>query len=322
MDKIPSIFRYGGIVIYLILNSKKPKWQVEYEELIYNELSKHREVVPVYDPINLDFATEDDYVWIMSYEDLKLVSKDRAYKVIMQSHGSSILGFMDLIDPSIEKEQMTKLIDYNLTFNKNHTKILQRYFPGANFVEFGFPLKFGFPHNIDHINIRKKKKIVFTGSDYGGKNIELSIFLLEKYIKDPEWEVVYCRGKDSQNYNNNLLGLTVKTLSREEWLKELNSAEYYFTCSLADTIQTSLAEAMLNGCMVIIPDFKKKDRMLYTDYIEGGIRYKPFCREELEMKISNYARCKDILDIQLKNRIDIDNFDPEICIRRILKIYE
>lgn len=302
-------------MIYFITNEKKQApWQEEYENLYYRELKLKGVARTSIDinafPGNLNIQSSD-FVWVMHYEDIQKVAGSRAI-VVAQSNGTSACTWSAGVQRSSEQADM-RIIDISLAFNEAHQKALQKCFPGTHHAIVGFPVE------VDHILTagieRRPKTIVVPGRIAHGKQVELAIYLLQPLIQQG-YKVIFClpNKKSSIEFcSTDLcqrwqeLGFIFEILDRTYYLQTAAQSEFVFTCSLSDTMNVSLVEALICGCYPLVPRLDT-ELPTYWSYVDVG--YEPFSRTSL----------MELVKRKPQFSVEMIHFDPDQCAKRVLNV--
>ncbi len=298
-------------MFYFLTNKKRQSvWAYSFDRLYSEALNKIGIETKTINSLKcLSKLTEKDYLFICQYQDIDTeeVRNCKAIK-LAQVNGTGANLYCPQVKQTQEKKEVEKILNYNVVFNKRHEKVFKSVYPNAKTIIAGFPVAVNLFSNIR----RKKKKIVVAGRVSPDKQFYLATYLLKDLLK-LGYEIVFCYNTDKDkewlelyDYNKfKKIGFKFKKLNHNNFIKELQSAEYYFICSLGDTMSVSLAEALLCGCKPIVPDLKE-GIPVYDDYIFSN-KYKPFCKESV----------KKIILKNKQYRFNLAEITPEYCANQL-----
>jgi len=264
-------------------------WEVDFQENLIKglyEIGTMRQVAEV----ALDWVpkmSETDYVFVVNYKHLSTpeVMNTKA-TVLAHSNGSAVNYYAYNVNKEEERRQVSTVIDVNTTNCHSQDILMNIEYPEMNpSLMIGFPLDF---EKYKKYNKPKKKKIVVGGRISPDKQFYLATYLLSDLVKDYEvvFTVIDKDHKWSDMYDLDRfrgMGYRIKDcLTSEEFYEELSDAEFFFICSLGDTISVGLAEAILCGCYPVVPDIQGMFP-LWMDYVSKG--YEPFSKKSVEKMI-------------------------------------
>lgn len=270
-------------MLYRLTNLKKQSvWQTEYERLYDREFDgKIKNITKE----QVSSLTDKDVLWVMHYEDQLLPEVIQCPAlVIAQSNGTCSNPYCYQVDGAKEVEALYSSIDITLCFNTKMKKIMEKDFPDCQFEAIGFPVEVleKYRHQI------KERKIVIAGRISPDKQFYLATYLLKPFLQD--YKIVFCTTPGQEKWidlygRNNFGEFEIKQCTHDEFLQELATAEFYFTCSLGDTGSVSLTEALLCGCYPVVPRFRKGEHPVYSSYVSRG--YEPFSANSVKYLINN-----------------------------------
>lgn len=272
-------------MLYRLVNSKKQSaWQVEYERLYDREFDgKIKNITK--DEIGL--LTAKDALWIMHYEDQLLpeVVKCPAFK-FAQANGTASNPYCYQVDKDAELSAIRNSLSCVLVFNPRMQKLMQETYSDGYFEAVGFPVEVDDKYK----GKIKERKIVVAGRISPDKQFYLATFLLERFAKD--YKIVFCLTPGQEKWLDMyhpdwFPWIEFKQCDHDQFLLELATAEFYFTCSLGDTGSVSLTEALLCGCYPVIPRFK--GHPVYSAYVSQG--YEPFSVNSVKYLINRKPKC-------------------------------
>ena len=305
-------------MLYFLVNKKKQApWANSFDRLYRASMAelgvktgvvnnKNREVL-------LPKLTKSDFLFICHYEDIsaKDVISCKAKK-LAQVNGTGANLYCPQVDQKQEKKEVEKLLDYNVCFNKRIADTLKAQYPKAKTIIAGFPTVVDTPK--EKVK-RTRKKIVVGGRVSPDKQFYLATYLLKDLLKEG-YEIVFCYNNrndkrwlleyDYKKFER--IGFKFKKLSRKGFIKELLSSSFYFICSLGDTNSIALSEAIMCGCIPIVPDFKE-GIPAYDDYVIDG-KYEPFSKADVIRTIKSSSTL---------NKVDISESDPKYCSQELIK---
>jgi hypothetical protein len=273
--------------LYILTNlQKQANWVNDFEENLKKGLDELNFPNEIIDSLNRDFL-ETDFIYVMNFRDLDKIDKNKIKaKIICHSNGSAINQYAYNVNREAEKKQLYEIIDINTTNIERQDTLMKDKYPGIKTLPIGFPLDF--EKYEKYKNISKKKKIVVGGRISPDKQFYLATYLLEDLM--PEYEVVFSILDKDEKWSNfydidrfKEKGFQIReNKTSEEFYNEISDAEFFFTCSLGDTISISLIEAYLCGSYIVAQRCKKTSFPMW-DYYHGG--YEPFDKREIEKMI-------------------------------------
>lgn len=287
-------------MLYLLAGeTEQAPWQAHYLQT-YKKILRAEQLPFVTlthaDKRSLSYLQPNDILWIQHYADLEDTSvlTCRAKRMYRMS-GTATHPYCYQVDMIREHKQLLNVIDINLSFHPRMSSYVRRFYPSITLWDTGYP--------VDVPSLPRKdltKTILVGGRLSPDKNFMLSAYLLEPYLDG--YNVVFCypnsKGKDAawlEHYGGKSryerLGFKFEQLTRDGWLKRLQSAEFYFTASLGDTACSSCIEAVSIGVYPLVP--RINDGLpCYDTYLNVG--YEPFSQESLATLIKTKpAVCVD-----------------------------
>ena len=255
-------------MLYLVTNKPQQVWQDHYMRTYESELKARNVpymVVPASDIESVQLK-DTDLVWIMSYKDIRNVSRHCRHfgaKTMFRLSGTAMHPWSYQVDMDDEIEDF-KDIDYMLVPTKTTAEAVKPITVNEVLVT-GYPMRL---YDADGIKLKppmqRKNRIVIGGRLSPDKQPMLSMHLLYGQLKSGAVdEVVFCYPSEKELkwlevYGGakrwERLGFQFKQMTHAEWIAFAADSRFYFTASLGDTVCYSLFEAMSLGCLPIVPD--------------------------------------------------------------------
>lgn len=267
---------------FLLNDEKQAPWQWGYETLYADELRRRNHEVRDVGLSDLAKLGPSDILWVMHYNDFLAPEVRRCEaRVIAQANGTATNPYCYQVDGTAERQAIEQTIDVNLVFSARMAGVMQARFPRARFLPVGFPVTVPPLDKLTTV----AHKVVVAGRVGPDKQFLLATFLLRDIARDHE--IVFCYPDDKGDEQTHWLEVykaerfpcRVKRCDRPEYLAELATAEFYFSCSLGDISSVGLAEALLVGCYPVVPRFEE-GLPCYDEHVSLG--YAPFCKAEVE----------------------------------------
>lgn len=304
-------------------------WQSQYERTyfkILKDLNIDHEFLNVEEFMSTsvnDFEQRCVF-WPMHYNHLKddvakkllALKRVKDAKVIFRVSGTSANPECYQVDMIEEQFAVESLVDINMTFSQRMANIMKDYFPKGNFQAIGYPVE------VDNYMLpdveEKEKTILIGGRLTPDKQPLLAMRLLKPYLSN--YRIKFCypdrAGKDTEVFDKyyggfaryEREGFEFCNLSHLSWIKECKSAEFYFTCSLGDTMCVSLVEAASLGCYILAPNYEHLPA--FSTYVSST--YEPFCSRDIRNRI----------EAKPTQSIDNSQFDPTLFGERFDRMFK
>lgn len=255
-------------MLYLVTNKPQQVWQDHYLMTYESELKARNtpyQLVPASDVDGVQLK-DTDLVWIMSYKDIRDVSRYcRRFgaKTLFRLSGTAMHPWSYQVDVDDEIEDF-KDIDYMLVPTESTAKAVKP-ITVNNVLVTGYPMRL---YDADGIKLKspakRKNRIVIGGRLSPDKQPLLAMHLLTRQLqKGVIDEVVFCYPSEKElkwleAYGGakrwERLGFQFKQMTHKEWIAFAADSRFYFTASLGDTVCYSLFEAVSLGCLPLVPD--------------------------------------------------------------------
>lgn len=255
-------------MLYLVTNKPQQVWQDHYLRTYESELKSRNvpyKLVPASDIQSVKLKATD-LVWIMSYKDIREVSKHcRLYGAVtlFRLSGTAMHPWSYQVDVDDEIKDF-KDIDYMLVPTESTAKAVKPITVNKVLVT-GYPMRL---YDADSIKLKplveRKNRIVIGGRLSPDKQPLLAMHLLTRQLqKGMVDEVVFCYPSNKElkwleAYGGakrwERLGFQFKQMTHREWIAFAADSRFYFTASLGDTVCYSLFEAVSLGCLPLVPN--------------------------------------------------------------------